>query len=303
MLADEYAAKLGKEIKFVTYEGGQSLDGGSSSFRDAYYAAQADPQMYEAYRDLMQGFYDLGGDLFMHFTLVSQNQPSGSWGALQYMTQTPANAPKYRALVDATTGALYRPKVRIEAVDPLASEHGAGKAVFRVTRMGDRGTAMDVTYQASGTAAYGTDYATLNAVHFEPGEESKLIEITPADDGEIEDSETVILTLTGGGHGGGVRHRRPAQRRPGLHRRRRRLRVRRPQRPQRLVRVRLHQRVEPRGPQRRRRRRGEGLQLAGDGPRRGAFRLVGRLGRPRRRRGQDVQPGAARRPEGPRGTG
>ena len=198
-LAEEYAAKLGKPIQFVTYEGGQSLDAGNAPYRQAFYDAQADPHMYEAYRDLMQGFHDIGGDLFMHFTLISENQPSGSWGALQYMTQTPQDAPKYRALLDADSGAIYRNKVRIEIVRPVAAERGTGKAVFRVTRMGDRSGALDVTYQAAGTAAYGVDYGSLSIVRFAAGEASKLIEITPTDDAEIEDSETVILTLTGGG--------------------------------------------------------------------------------------------------------
>src|SRR5439155_10074708 len=165
------------------------------------YATQSDPQMYDAYRDLIQGFQDLGGDLFMHFTLVSQNQPSGSWGALQYMTGTPQTSPKYRALVDAASGAIYRPKVRIEAVQPVAAERGQVKASFRVTRMGDRSGPLDVTYQAFGTAVYGVDYAALYAVSFAPGEASKLIEIVPGDDADIEDSETVILTLTGGDPG------------------------------------------------------------------------------------------------------
>jgi hypothetical protein len=201
-LADEYSAKLGKDIKFVTYEGGQSLDAGNASYRQAYYDAQTQPAMYEAYRDLMQGFYDLGGDLFMQFTLVSQNQPSGSWGALTYMTQTPQTSPKYRALVDAASGALYRPKVRVEAFQPLATERGGVAGAFRVTRFGDRSSALDVPYTVTGTATPGADYDTLTGVvRFAPGEASKLIAITPHDDADTEDNETITLALAGGGEG------------------------------------------------------------------------------------------------------
>jgi len=53
--------------------------------------------MYEAYDDFVRGFYDIGGDLAVHYTYVSRNDASGSWGALQTQNQDLNNAPKYKS--------------------------------------------------------------------------------------------------------------------------------------------------------------------------------------------------------------
>lgn len=70
---------------------------------------------------------------------------------------------------------------------------------FRINRPAG-GAAMTVNYTVSGTATLGTDY-TLNAsgsVSFTAGQTSKTIDLTVLADANLEDAESIILTLTSG---------------------------------------------------------------------------------------------------------
>lgn len=197
-IADRYAARLGRDIQLFTYEGGQHLDGNNAPYQQAFYDAQTHPLMHEAYEDLLQGFYQIGGDLFTHFTFMSGNHPSGSWGSLGDMTQSPRESPKHRALLDATGGALFRPELRIEMLQPKALERGGLAGQVRVVRYGDKRGPLDVGLRVSGTAEAADFLGLPDSLHFEPGEASKVIDIVPADDGAAERDESVVLALAAG---------------------------------------------------------------------------------------------------------
>lgn len=198
-LADRYSAKLGRNIQLFTYEGGQHLDGQNAPYQQAFYDAQTHPLMYEAYRELFQGFYQIGGSLFTHFTFISQNGPSGSWGSLQYTDQPTDEAPKHRALLDAASGSLFRPEVRIASINPKAMERSQLAAELKISRYGDKSQPLDVPLQISGDAVADDFTGIPTAVHFEPGEVSKIISVLPADDAVPETDESIIVTIAAGG--------------------------------------------------------------------------------------------------------
>jgi hypothetical protein len=105
-LADQYAQALGRPIQLVAYEGGPHLDGRNQPYQPAFLAAGLDPRMYDAYRDLVVGAYQVGLDLFMQYEFTGRQVPNpfGVFGVLNYMDQPTAEAPKYRALLDAIAG-------------------------------------------------------------------------------------------------------------------------------------------------------------------------------------------------------
>lgn len=107
-LADEYSARLGRQILLTVYEGGQHLVANASKpYQQAYVDAQTSPLMYQAYEQLFKGFREIAGDLFLHYAYVARKMPAGSFGSLEYQTQPASDAPKYRAVVDAATGAMF----------------------------------------------------------------------------------------------------------------------------------------------------------------------------------------------------
>jgi hypothetical protein len=96
--------------------------------------------------------------------------------------------------VTINTAAL--PTVTIAATAPTASE-GGGAGVFTVTRTGSTNSGLLVYYTITGTATNGQDYQMLpSSVTIPSGQSSAIISVTPVDDSAIENSETVILTLT-----------------------------------------------------------------------------------------------------------
>ncbi len=125
-LADQYSAQLGRHIAFVAYEGGQHLKAAASApYANAYAAAQSHPLMYQAYQQILAGFKDLGGELFMHYANVSLQKPTSSWGALAYQDQPISEAPKYQALLDAISGAIYYDPPVANASGPYTVLEGA----------------------------------------------------------------------------------------------------------------------------------------------------------------------------------
>jgi hypothetical protein len=191
----------GREIRIYAYESGQHADGQGNaglSYLSALYAAQTDPLMFEAYDDFLRGFYDMSGDLAMHFTYVSRNDKNGSWGALQSQTQPISGAPKYRALAEAVAGLGYDPEYTVAAVQAAGEEFGAAPITFRIARSGDKSVAQDVSFQLGGTAG-AADYVNPgSSVHFAAGQAAALVNIVPVDDSAIEDLENVTLTLLSG---------------------------------------------------------------------------------------------------------
>jgi hypothetical protein len=106
------------------------------------------------------------------------------------------------------------PIVTIEATDPIATEiaevpPGMGMvqrsdpATFTVRRSGSTSESLEVHYRIEGTARNGLDYFDADAPYAElrgivtipAGSVSTTITIFPIDDGEVEDTETVVLTL------------------------------------------------------------------------------------------------------------
>lgn len=88
------------------------------------------------------------------------------------------------------------PTVTVAASDPNASETGPDSGAFTISRSGSTESALTVQYTLGGMAGNGTDYQTLPAsVTIPAGQTSAVVTVAPIDDGDIEDQETVVLTL------------------------------------------------------------------------------------------------------------
>ncbi len=88
-------------VRMVAYEGGQTLVGSGNNaniqaLTDLLGATNLDPGMGNLYKQMFNIWYANGGDLFMHWDYVDNNNKWGNWGALQYIGQ-PAT-PKWQAL-------------------------------------------------------------------------------------------------------------------------------------------------------------------------------------------------------------
>lgn len=90
-------------LGLIAYEGGQHLVVYGTQSRDQHpnpliIEANRDPRMEQAYTQLLKGFKQAGGLLFMAFSSPRANAHYGCWGIKEYINQSPAEAPKYRAL-------------------------------------------------------------------------------------------------------------------------------------------------------------------------------------------------------------
>src|SRR5262249_24390962 len=99
---------LGRHVALLSYEGGQqivarrSLAAGDQRLAlapEAVLAYQVHPDMYQAYRDLLDGCRNRGMELFVAFDFVGEHTPADTFGVLQYLDESPESAPKYRALI------------------------------------------------------------------------------------------------------------------------------------------------------------------------------------------------------------
>lgn len=94
-------------VQLVAYEGGQHLV--SAQMLPAYepavtrlfQAVNRHPRMGELYARYFELWYGAGGGLFLAFESVSAWSKYGSWGALEFVQQSPATAPKYQAILAA----------------------------------------------------------------------------------------------------------------------------------------------------------------------------------------------------------
>lgn len=102
-LADDWSARTGRHIAFITYEGGQQVSarGKIVPYQQALYDAQVHPLMFLAYEKLFDRFRELGGELFTAFNYVSENSRFGSTGHLLRQDELPLEAPKWQALMNA----------------------------------------------------------------------------------------------------------------------------------------------------------------------------------------------------------
>jgi hypothetical protein len=89
------------------------------------------------------------------------------------------------------------PTVTVAASDANASETGPDTGRFTVSRSGATTAGLTVRYSLGGTAANGSDYASLSGTLTIPdGAASATITVTPIDDSAVEGNETVILTVS-----------------------------------------------------------------------------------------------------------
>ena len=96
-------------VDLIAYEGGQHLvhhkthkmtEGATPHL----YKANKDPRMGTAYYQLLAGWKKLGGKLFVPFSAPRPSTWHGSWGIKEHIAETPAEAPKYRALLGFSHG-------------------------------------------------------------------------------------------------------------------------------------------------------------------------------------------------------
>jgi hypothetical protein len=100
-----YHAKVAKSkgLRLLVYEGGQHVVGvagveNNEKLTNLFTTVNRNPKMYELYTQLLNGWQQQGGTLFMHFSDITASSKWGSWGALESLAQ--AHSPKYDALMD-----------------------------------------------------------------------------------------------------------------------------------------------------------------------------------------------------------
>ncbi|MDQ6679398.1 MAG: hypothetical protein M3Y67_00335, partial [Pseudomonadota bacterium] len=101
-------AKLAKRhrMPLIAYEGGAH---DSSSYfpagqQDAIMAilsaAHRHPRMRDVYREYYETWITAGGGVLMQYNDIGKWSKWGLWSVLEHVTQDPATAPKYQALLD-----------------------------------------------------------------------------------------------------------------------------------------------------------------------------------------------------------
>jgi hypothetical protein len=205
-LADQYSESLGRDISFVTYEGGSHLDAFGTPYQDLVHSVQDNPRFAEVYAALLNGMEELDVDMHTQYVFTSQGEasPWGEFGVLHEMDTPLEDAHEYNALVDFINGDLDAPTVAVsnEATDAVAHETG-DPATFTVTRTDALALAdLTVNYEVSGTATSGTDYTALTGTVVIPaGAMSAEIVVTPLLDSTVsgdEGNESIVLTLLDG---------------------------------------------------------------------------------------------------------
>jgi hypothetical protein len=98
-VADKYGLRL------VAYEAGQHLVGvaggeNNEKMTKLFQAANHDPRMGALYTKYLDGWKAAGGDLMCIFASTSSWSKWGSWGLTEYMTETEADQPKLKAVME-----------------------------------------------------------------------------------------------------------------------------------------------------------------------------------------------------------
>lgn len=94
-------------LPLLAYEGGahdtasQMPENRRAALVALQMAAHRHPRMREVYAACLAQWAELGGGLFVHYADIGNWSQHGLWGALERVTQDPAAAPKYEALVAA----------------------------------------------------------------------------------------------------------------------------------------------------------------------------------------------------------
>lgn len=90
-------------VDLIAYEGGQHLIDDKTKSDDQhpnklFYAANRHPEMAKIYKQLLDGWRQAGGKMFVHFSSPRTYNRFGSKGTKEYITQADKEAPKHLAL-------------------------------------------------------------------------------------------------------------------------------------------------------------------------------------------------------------
>jgi serine protease AprX len=120
---------------------------------------------------------------------------AGTWTISVSGYNVPQGPQPFAIVIDAPAQS-GTPLVRVTVDDATATEAGPTGGVVRFTRSGDTSTALDVTYNVSGSAAAGSDYVALSGhVTIPEGAVDATVSIDAIDDLLYEASETVVVTV------------------------------------------------------------------------------------------------------------
>ena len=91
-------------VDMIAYEGGQHLvDHKTHSMKEGatpyLFQANKDKRMAQAYYQLLSGWKEVGGKLFIAFSSPRPSTWHGSWGVKEYISQKTSETPKYQALL------------------------------------------------------------------------------------------------------------------------------------------------------------------------------------------------------------
>jgi hypothetical protein len=204
-MAEQYSQELGRDIPFITYEGGSHLDGFGTEYQELIHSVQDNPRFREIYETLLHGMEQIGVDMHTQYVFTSQGVPTqwGEFGVLHEMDIPLEDAHEYNALVDFINGDLQAPESAVSIVSTNDSLHELGDTgEFTVTRTGLSFEEVTVSYSISGTATNGTDYEILSGEVLIPaGQTSATIDVTPLMDSMVandEGDETITLTILDG---------------------------------------------------------------------------------------------------------
>ena len=112
------------------------------------------------------------------------------WPHPDYLVGSPATADVVIAENDVAA------PVRLVVLDAIGDEDGTNTAAFAVQRDGPTNGPLTVLYSVTGTATAGVDYVALGGSAVVPaGATSVVITVTPLNDLQAEDAETVLVTL------------------------------------------------------------------------------------------------------------
>jgi subtilase family serine protease len=147
----------------------------------------------------------------------SQTSATGRWGDYSMLSVDPADDCTFwytQQYYSDTTDAGWRtrigtfslppcvapssdlPRVSVTATTSTATEAGPGNGAFTVSRTGDTGAPLPVSYTVGGTATAGADYTVLSgAVTIPAGSASTAIAVVPIDDALTEPNETIVITI------------------------------------------------------------------------------------------------------------
>jgi len=93
----------GYGVRLIAYEGGQHMVGvgaaqDNRALNALFDAFNRDPRIKQIYLAYLTGWKQAGGELFVHYLDVGTYSKWGRWGALEYIAQPRAAAPKFDAI-------------------------------------------------------------------------------------------------------------------------------------------------------------------------------------------------------------